>query len=375
MKITKNYIKIWILSALTFSILLCAINYFIDPYKYYHQAPGTRELTGFEQSHKTWQVKMRQPDTVIMGNSRTLYGFDASLLEGDKPFNYSFPGPTIEEVEKQFENLLYMTKVKKVYIVTDRICALSKVSTRNLSNLFNNDLEMLKAEIGRAKYLLSINTLITSLKSLSKPVFYDNYGRRISFVFGKQSGVTLSERVQIREGYSLKRESSENNHCDTSVFERLLTKGHENNVNITLLLNPVHVRHIYIDSLTSADSNIYENMKVKLVKINRKIAEELEVKPYPIYDFNVINEYTTEKFEMSTNKEPEFWWESSHYKKALGDKVLDWINAKKPERNSGIGAEITSSNINKHNEIQKIKLDGWIASHPKVTEEIRALVH
>tara|TARA_R110001583_G_scaffold116577_1_gene267358 strand:- start:8856 stop:9233 length:378 start_codon:yes stop_codon:yes gene_type:complete len=123
MKLTKTYLTIWILSTLLFALVLGGVNYVIDPYKYYHQAPGTRVLTGFEQNHKVWQVQMQKPETLILGNSRTLYGFDVSSLEGSKPFNYSYPGPIIEEVEKQFKNMQYSTQAKTVYLVVDDICS------------------------------------------------------------------------------------------------------------------------------------------------------------------------------------------------------------------------------------------------------------
>lgn len=368
MKLTKTYLTIWFISVLLFALALGGFNYVIDPYKYYHQAPGTRVLTGFEREHKIWQVNIRQPKTVVMGNSRTLYGFDTGALEDERPFNYSFPGPSIEEVEKQLENLLYSTNAKTVYLVVDRICSIQETSSRETSALFNNDLEWLKAEFLRVKYLISMDTFKASINTLSKPIFYDDFGRRISFIFGKKSGNTLSERVKISEGYALKRGESDKE-CNTTAFERLLNKAYDSNINVSLILNPVHTRQKYIETQKNVHINSHINMKKVLVSTNALVAKEHNIEPFPIYDFNIINQYTTEPFDLVGNTEPNYWWESSHYKKALGDKIVDWLNAPENERDSTVGTSLTSQNIEQHIENQVQKLAKWQPLNPITVEK------
>tara|TARA_R110000765_G_scaffold408748_1_gene506640 strand:- start:7050 stop:8123 length:1074 start_codon:yes stop_codon:yes gene_type:complete len=352
--------------------VLGGVNYVIDPLKYYHQAPGTREITGLEQSHKIWQVKMRQPETLVLGNSRTLYGFDVNQLKGEKPFNYSFPGPSIEEVDKQFENMQYSTQAKTVYLVVDGICS-SGNSSRELSALFNTNLEWLKAEFMRAKYLISLDTLKASFKALNKSIFYDDFGRRISFVFSKQSGEKLSERVKIREGFSIKR-GKNSTQCNTEVFERLLITAHASGINVSLMLNPTHVRLINIDAQNSIPLNSHLNMKRAIVSINAAVAAKLNIQPFPIFDFNLINQYTTESFDLVNNTEPKYWWESSHYKKALGDRLVDWLNKPENERDLSIGVSLTPENIDQHINSQLKQLLRWQKANPKVSEDLSQAV-
>ncbi|WP_166424090.1 hypothetical protein [Paraglaciecola sp. 20A4] len=368
MKLTKTYLTIWILSTLLFALVLGGVNYVIDPLKYYHQAPGTRELTGFEQSHKVWQVKMRQPETLVLGNSRTLYGFDVSRLQGEQRFNYSFPGPTIEEVEKQFENMQYSTQAKTVYLVVDGICSSGKTSSRDLSGLFSTNFEWLKAEFMRAKYLISLDTLKASFKAVNKSIFYDDFGRRVSFVFSAQSGEKLSERVKIREGFYIKR-GKNSTQCNTEIYERLLTKAHTSGINISLMLNPTHVRLINISAQSSIPLNSHLNMKRAIVSVNAAVAANLNTKPFPIYDFNLINQYTTEPFDLVSNTEPKYWWESSHYKKALGDKLVDWLNTPENERDASIGVSLAPQNIDQHINLQLRQLADWQQANPAAAIE------
>tara|TARA_R110000744_G_scaffold160050_10_gene276292 strand:+ start:837 stop:1961 length:1125 start_codon:yes stop_codon:yes gene_type:complete len=368
MNISKQYLIVWLLSASLFALILGATNYIIDPLKYYHTEPGTRELTGFEQSHKVWQLHMRQPETVVLGNSRNLYGFDVSRLKGDKPFNYSFPGPSIEEVEKQFANAIYSTDLKTVYLVVDGICS-SGQSSRELSTLYSNDIEWLKAEFMRAQHLISIDTLIAGRRALSKEIFYDDYGRRTSFIFGDQFGFKLKERVKIREGLALKG-VKKGGSCDTRTFERLITNAYKSGITIYLILNPIHIRYINIDAQNSSPANTHSNMKKTLVNTNLAVAERLNTKPFPIFDFNLINQYTSEKFDLVGNSEPKYWWESSHYKKALGDKLIDWINGAKDTRDSSIGVALTPENIDQHIETQTSRLLQWQKARPEVMNEL-----
>ncbi|GAC31267.1 hypothetical protein [Paraglaciecola polaris] len=324
-------------------------------------------LTGFEQNHKVWQVQMQKPETLVLGNSRTLYGFDVSSLEGSKPFNYSYPGPIIEEVEKQFKNMQYLTQAKTVYLVADDICS-SGQSSRELSTMFSHDIEWLKAEFLRAKYLISVDTLKASLDSLSKPEFYDYYGRRISFIFGKGSGETLSERVKIREGYALSRERN-SRECNTEVFERLLSNAYDTDIDISLILNPTHARLININANNSTPVNSHLKMKRAIVSINAAVAANLNTKPFPIYDFNLINQYTTEPFDLVSNTEPKYWWESSHYKKALGDRLVDWLNTPENGRDASIGVSLTPQNIDQHIGLQLRQLADWQQLNPAAAKE------
>tara|TARA_R110001583_G_scaffold116577_1_gene267357 strand:- start:8109 stop:8834 length:726 start_codon:yes stop_codon:yes gene_type:complete len=234
--------------------------------------------------------------------------------------------------------------------------------------MFSHDAEWLKAEFLRAKYLISVDTLKASLDSLSKPEFYDDYGRRISFIFGKGSGETLSERVKIREGYALAR-GRNSSECNTEVFERLLNNAYDTDINISLILNPTHARLININANNSIPMNSHLNMKKAIVNTNAKVAANLNTKPFPIYDFNLINRYTTELFDLVSNIEPKYWWESSHYKKALGDKLVDWLNSPENKRDASIGVSLTPQNIDQHISLQLQQLADWQQLNPAAAKE------
>ncbi|MEM5498179.1 hypothetical protein WNY77_12290 [Paraglaciecola mesophila] len=220
----------------------------------------------------------------------------------------------------------------------------------------------------RAQHLISIDTLKASRRALSKEIFYDDYGRRTSFIFGEQFGINLEERVKIREGLALK--GSKSNRCDTKTFERLLINAHRSGLDVYLMLNPIHIRYININVQNSLPTNTYVNLKKILVNTNFTIAKTLNTQPLRIFDFNLVNQYTTEQFDLVSNNEPMYWWESSHYKKALGDKLIDWINATEDMRDPSIGVIITQENIEKHIETQLNLLLQWQKARPEVVNEL-----
>tara|TARA_R110002167_G_scaffold364900_1_gene588105 strand:- start:8833 stop:9174 length:342 start_codon:yes stop_codon:yes gene_type:complete len=107
-----------------------------------------------------------------------------------------------------------------------------------------------------------------------------------------------------------------------------------------------------------------------VVHFGVEFATRLNKKPLPIYDFNLVNQYTAEPFDLINDSEPTYWWESSHYKKALGDKLIDWINATEDKRDHSIGVAITQENIDQHIETQSNLLLQWQKARPEVVKKL-----
>ncbi|MAD16336.1 MAG: hypothetical protein CL579_09705 [Alteromonadaceae bacterium] len=374
MKISKIYIKIWSLTALTVALLLTGINYFIDPFRLFHEFPATTALSGFERQGKSWQVSMLTPEVVILGNSRNQFGFDIGLVQKEQSFNYSIPGADFSEIKRQFDHLMYVNQPRKLFVVVDEICTNGRPNPSLISATFTNEQEFINANVAHLRYLLSIKTLQKSIQSLLGKQNYDRYGRKINFDFGVANGRTISQRVNIKEKKRLKNVKNASPFCDSSQFEALLLQAYQSEVEVALIINPVHVRYIQISSQLEGHDDSLFSMKKQLVEINTAIASEQHQKPYPIYDFNLINEYTTEIFDMRNDTESIYWWESSHYKKALGDVMINWIATPKNARQSSIGVELNKSNINKNIASQLTHLQQWRITNRGIVNNLNTLI-
>jgi hypothetical protein len=114
------------------------------------------------------------------------------------------------------------------------------------------------------------------------------------------------------------------------------------------------------------------------VQINEQEAAKSGEELLPIWDFSGYNSYTAEKVPPlgDVNTEMQWYWESSHYKKELGDLVLDRVfGHQEPGRtvNPDFGVLLASENIELH--LQQVRNDRqkWRTSFPEDVQEIELL--
>jgi hypothetical protein len=115
-----------------------------------------------------------------------------------------------------------------------------------------------------------------------------------------------------------------------------------------------------------------------LVEINEEEALRAGESSFPLWDFSVYNQFTTEPIPKTGDTETamQWYWDSSHYKKELGDIMLDKIfhyheSGRIVPDNFGI--LLTSENIDDH--LQKIRADRqhYRDTHPDDIAEIEEL--
>ena len=93
--------------------------------------------------------------------------------------------------------------------------------------------------------------------------------------------------------------------------------------------------------------------KKDVVLFVEKIAKEQEKNPYRIMHFSIYHELTAETVPTNPKEKMKYHWEASHYKKELGDIVLDRLLNISPYKDFGV--ELNSENIDSH--IQKLRDD------------------
>ncbi len=132
------------------------------------------------------------------------------------------------------------------------------------------------------------------------------------------------------------------------IYKKIIQFAHKNKIDLRMAISPVHARQIemfyYMDIWP-----IFEEWKEKLVNINKNIADDFKMPIFPFFDFTGYNKYTVEDLPDIGDKKTKmrWYWESSHYKKELGDLVLNKVlNQRYSENeNSNFGFKITSENM------------------------------
>ena len=111
--------------------------------------------------------------------------------------------------------------------------------------------------------------------------------------------------------------------------------------------------HFYPDEDFYKNIETWYKWKKDVVLFVEKIADEQEKTPYRIMDFSVYHELTAETVPTNPKEKMKYHWEASHYKKELGDIVLDRLLNISPYKDFGV--ELNIQNIDNH--IQNLRED------------------
>ncbi len=154
-------------------------------------------------------------------------------------------------------------------------------------------------------------------------------------------------------------------------LDRLLNDACNLNIKVKLFISPYHVRQLLLfDSVELWES---------FLSWKRKVTEIVEQRDQAscrlmLMDFSRITSFTSESFSSVEDKQNsvEWYFESSHYKPALGVKIVErlWGMESAPV---DFGVELNSETIEQEilqmrNELKRYKED-----HPEVADELRKL--
>lgn len=109
----------------------------------------------------------------------------------------------------------------------------------------------------------------------------------------------------------------------------------------------------------------YDFWLKEIVRINEEEAARAGRPPLPMWDFSDVNSITNDRIPPIGDTSPlRYFWEYSHYRKAMGDLILDRIfNYSDPSRPlpADFGVRLTGANIDAHIAMSNAKLSEWAA--------------
>ena len=395
-----KYLKFSVFIIPLILLLIIGFNRLIDPYALY----GGPMIEGLNvnkpafSSHaymgKATAIKGVRPSTIFLGSSRGELGMDPlhPALDGDKRYNLSLSGSSIYEALRYFEHAHALQPLQHVVIglgmrqfkyadqvspsfTEERLSVSIDGTTQNRS--------WLSADLA---VIASLDSLTVSLETIWKqdetphllPHGEYNPQRLIEDMTSHRADFLSNEKGYINNHYSdfsLTDNKGEDSTLDH--YRKLLTTAYRDNIDLKIFIYPCHARQWEALSVAGLWHE-WELWKRQLVVLNESVAAEQGKRPFALWDFSGYNHYTTEAVPPlgDTKAQMQWYWESSHYKKELGDLVLDrMFNYKHPDRiiDKDFGVQLTSKNIETH--LQKIRNDRqqWREIHPNDVTEIQAL--
>lgn len=349
---SKKWIIYWGLMLILIPIV-CLFNYVIDPYGIFNS--NIVELPKREQINKVRllkavKIKELKPASIILGTSRAEGTFNPNHDYFVQPsYNGATSGSSMYENLKYLDLAIRGGNLKQVLLIAD-YRMFNGVSQRKVAD-FDTYFD---TSFNENKYLLSIDTLKSSLKTIIKKnkkfSSYLENGLKFTKVEEKNKNFNaLLEMINIEKNY-YKSYSSGYNYKDSSRrpfndFKDFITLCYENNITLEIVFGPSHIR-LWESLDYYLGINTWNNWKKEILTNVSKISENQNEPPFRVIDFSVYHNLTSEKIPFEKGTYLKYHGESSHYNPNLATIVLNRLSKKSKYKE--FGEIININNIDMH---------------------------
>ncbi len=338
---------------------------------------------------KALAINQRKPEILIMGSSRSLFGFSYHVAEQYFPkqniYNISFSGVTFYEILRYFQHAVASSSVKQVYIGLDFY---QFHGGRLPEKTFRED--RLAVDINNQSSGSAINDLISTLLSVDA-VFYsvkvfaglyrsdDDTFLTNGFINKEHACPGLSAFLKSEEGYINKVytvpeftfKTIGNQGSTLDYFKQIVQLAHEKQINLYFFISPPHARQWEVITQLGLWRQ-WEQWKREILSITEQESKRYLQSAFSIYDFSGYSIYSTENVPRNGKQEMQWYCDSAHYKQALGNIILDkMLNAGGQEN---FGRILSTKNIDAH--LRAIKVDRleYQSSHQQDIKDIQELI-
>lgn len=400
-KLFFNYLRTTAWLIFVCLLFVVAFNRFMDPFDIFDglriegiNAKKPAFFTHLRLS-KAFAVYKFKPTAIILGSSRSEIGIDPQHpgWGNQHVYNLGLANVNIYEVLRYLQHAQAIHPLKQVILMLDFFMFDS--ANNNNQQDFNEhrlsvSLDGVLQNQGRDIFsaVASLDALSNSIDTFFKQDMISDYHPN-----GMQKPTKMQSVIKKYNGYRSTFKTNESNFFNKAyqdftiktpdqnnweVYQQIISFAYKQGIDLRMAISPSHARRF---ELIGAMGNwdIFEQWKHQLLQISEEEAAKLSKPPFPIWDFSGFNYYTTEEVPRlsDSNAKMQWYWESSHFKKELGDLVLDRIfDHQEPERTIDpcFGTLMTLENIEHH--LQQIRSDrhNWRISFPDDVLEIENLL-
>lgn len=389
--------------------LVAAINALVNPFNLY---AGVR-ITGFNDYKyelarhsrlgKAAELRRQHPDCLILGSSRAQIGLDPAqpAWAQCRAYNLAHAGGTLYESMRYFQQAAAIQPPREVVLALDlfmfnvyrqpqpgfseKRLMVNLDGTPNPAwrrvfayDVFSNLLswDALKA---------SWKTAVTTHRRLGRGPedgFWEyaridltapsRRGQRDAFRRNEQAFLTAHWFPAPRHRFATR--DPENGADAYDSLRAILQIAHREGARLHLLISPAHARQW--EALRQGGLwQEFEDWKRTLVRVNNEEARLAGRTPFSLWDFSGFNTYTTENVPAEGDRvnQMRWYWESSHFRKELGDLVLDRVLAQGAtgrEIVADIGVRIDARNLDAHLAAIRVAQRRWQQTHVQDVAEI-----
>ncbi len=381
-----------------------AVNAIIDPYAMtdWVNKPGFNShkaaLIDHTRIGKPLAVMRKQPKLLLMGISREARGFDlGSAAWGDLPtprYNLALDSGHIRELRDFYEHAANVAPIQELVIGLD---FLLMFDARYLPQAYDPRLLVLDGQPRLAvhwralQYLMSFDTLRDAIATVSDEphsvVEFDEFGSRTDTALQQQPRRAGGQRNMFRFSEShqyfdnqirmlLDRPftTDSNGYSTLADLGMLLDRAARDKVRVTLVIPPVHARQLEVYRLLGLWP-AYEQWKQDVLSVASGKQHRQADDDYPVWDFTTYHPITWENVPAKGDVETQmqYYWESSHFKRALGDQVLQRIFGTGPVAD-GFGVRLSAATFDAHSAATRQRGEQYRATHADDLTELHELL-
>ena len=195
------------------------------------------------------------------------------------------------------------------------------------------------------RLLTSLDTLQESLRTLRSqwdaPEWYAPDGQRLGEVFFRRPGEMFREQGprayfdeinRMEVGFQVVPPPDPDappppppEETSLDYVRRIVEFCRREGIDLRLFITPAHVYQTEIAS-EMGSWGITEQGRRALVELLAEDARRRGAEPFPLYDFGGYNAVTTEPLPpRGSHREMRYYWDSSHFKEEVGDRVLERV--------------------------------------------------
>lgn len=371
--------------------VIAAVNYVVDPYGivgagYAGFNRNKVEAIDHPDIAKTYRLERAKAKTILLGNSRVDLGLNPQSphwpADARPAFNLAIPGYSMPTRAQYFEHALAVgrpTRLVMGFSIDDfwpsapdaepiarlRVDAAGKPNAGYWPARLND----------LATSFLSLQTLSDSI---STPLKQKRDDVSVMAEDGFNNGGALDARVRqtsAREFMEWKDRDkaprllawAKTREIDFAPLERILAAAAKRNVEVTLFVTPSYVDDylLFREAGLQADYDKWKRGLVALVD-----AARLRGVKVTLWDFSGVNERSTEALSGPGGPPLTWFWESQHFKPALGEEIIAALTGAK----TGYGRVLTGADVEAAIAAHNANLDLFIKDHPADVARVREVL-
>lgn len=343
------------------------------------QKPGT---IGRERIYRAFEVRRVCPEVIALGNSRTAYGVPMDHPDWAQRTrrNLAMSGASIQEMQKTFELAASQGCLRQAVVGLDLFSFNENRRSYPDFSEFLFDVRAPRPALLVSQYASTAALFDTfkTLRSQGPGMFTQVFMADGSFSPAEMNarwtamgGARQFFQFQVKNTEYFRPPTFRFDLIDPSrEFRSLLESARKHQVDLRMFFSPEHAWLVEIVRLSGIWSS-FEAWKRGIVRV---VAEEGGTNPFPLWDFQQINDKTTEPVPagVNTTEHMRWWSDGSHYTQEFGRLIVSRMLSN--SASDELGQKLNPENVERSLRTLSLALDSYEKTHGGDIAELSKLV-